>query len=1841
MARDNGYGILLDFEFESFSSVNEKFEKIVDKLKKNVKMNFSTNGSDFSNITKELGTFKKEFNKLQNVKINIDTTGSHTQIEQFKNDANEILNIVKKYNTEGELTSVSYSMTRQNNDLVAQKDIYNKLNALQEDEFRIKTKLLNASKEETTILKSRLSLNQGLQKEGNTFLSNNNLTDEKQYNELLTRRKDLEYELSLAQAKRNNIEKESAKYNLDSKAKMQNILYNKKDNGLLYGSNLIKLQKQIDNINVNTPKERVDSLLNSINNIGKSEDKIVRLTTLINEAKETINRVKNESSDFLNTDENNAKIKVLEENIEKAVNVLHKAKKNSFNIDSTDYKNTISNLGSSIDEINKIEKENNAVKDLIETKTRLLEIEKSRVVRTYGDKIDTSSIDEAIKKLKSMNNQPLSNVKSEIKGIDLGLKELKESARSSESFISKMGKSLNSFGLYLDIGDVVRELGQAFKQTIDVVIDMDSALSDLNKVCNYSSQQLEYMKQSAISMGKELGKSVTEIVNAQAEIGKAYKNEEDINTLTKASTIGANVMDGLTSDQVAKGLTTVITAMDKQVSDSMSILDSMNAVQNNYRISADDMLEALSEVASTAKTSGTELANVEGYITAIAEATGESGSEIGNALRSMMSRVYKIGAEGMESAGKPEKQLADIGVAVRDAEGNFRNFNDILDDLNGKWSSLSSTERIATAQQVAGTQRYNQFISLMNNYSTAISATETAINSQGSALQENSIYMESAQAKIEQLKATMQEKAINFIDSDTVKIAIEGITNLVNAFGNLPMVISLCTTALAIFKGEAILGGIKSVYGYVTSLTALAMEEGIVATATEELSFAFNKLSLAFAKNPLGIAMIAVTGYITLIQAFSKEVKSTADLLEDVNDSLTKIKDTENNQKTLEEYKQLETSIKNNTLSINERNEAKERMTEIEKEFANTYADTITGYNSENEAISTNVDAIQKKIDKEKELAKIQLKGDYSNLLGKVEGMNYNQSEFGNFYKKWIMPIDSMVNPINLNPTLKKYKEEFIDNITGAKTGLEEYNALIEKTKNNEVWSDKDKESWKELNESFNAINQAITNMYQNGQSIEGMEAFDFDTGKMIDANEYIKKLSFEINGSAKGVDILNEALGDTTNALETAEEKAKDLKDVFSSSIDMVNLLNEVIKNVQEYGQLDYSTVEKIFDTGNADIITKLLGSGSNEELLNNANQLLQQYNGSIQSNYQSLLAYYQAQVDGQNEVVDNNAKAYETDSKNNTNALNDKIENTTKATVQIADKFGNNINILGDGYGTDAQNFANAQQSKVNSASQAVNQIADMYNQLNRQSTNWTDTSNPYGIENGKAQQFVDDIKKNKKKIQKEVNDNPITINSGYDKITPTYSKIGDNSSIGGNSSSVSSVDYSVDDIDLEIDLFHDEENALERLKNKYDLLDKQKSKAYGQQKVNLINQQIKLIEEEERKTNDLLSAYNRRKEELKSQLSSKGVWFDGDIISNYNEIITSQQNLANAIQSTSEESKKYKQQVQDDVNNLKSLMDEYTDLVLNDISSQQSALQDLQNQYKELQDEMVDLVAKGESDIANVIKDYAEEKYKALEEEVDKEIELLEKRKEALQDSWNEDDYNDTIAEKQKNINELEQKLQDATISGNATKIKDLTEQLNEAQKDLQETIVQNQRDKALDDYDTAIDELNNKKEAYDKEKEDLLDAKNLTKLVQQALETGYVTIGNKLLDLSSLTNDYITNTTVGNANIKQSFDDINESIQNACYAMKQLGNLTNSGVNFSNLFGGQSSYVSPISLSDTLLSSMSLTKSIQPISVKVGDINVTTDTKSLKADLTTEFGKTIDNIVNQINNANKGY
>ena len=61
----------------------------------------------------------------------------------------------------------------------------------------------------------------------------------------------------------------------------------------------------------------------------------------------------------------------------------------------------------------------------------------------------------------------------------------------------------------------------------------------------------------------------------------------------------------------------------------------------------------------------------------------------------------------------------------------------------------------------------------MNNFDHAVSATNKALESQGSAMRENDAYMESIQAKLSQLQSTFQDFANNVISSDLAKAVLD------------------------------------------------------------------------------------------------------------------------------------------------------------------------------------------------------------------------------------------------------------------------------------------------------------------------------------------------------------------------------------------------------------------------------------------------------------------------------------------------------------------------------------------------------------------------------------------------------------------------------------------------------------------------------------------------------------------------------------------------------------------------------------------------------------------------------------------------------------------------------------------------------------------------------------------------------------------------------------------------------------------------------------------------------------------------------------------------------------
>ena len=78
-----------------------------------------------------------------------------------------------------------------------------------------------------------------------------------------------------------------------------------------------------------------------------------------------------------------------------------------------------------------------------------------------------------------------------------------------------------------------------------------------------------------------------------------------------------------------------------------------------------------------------------------------------------------------------KKHLAEIGVTVRDQTGEFRDLEDILGDVAEKWDTLNNTEQQMVSEKLAGNNRRNYFISMMENYERINELMEKQTNSQG------------------------------------------------------------------------------------------------------------------------------------------------------------------------------------------------------------------------------------------------------------------------------------------------------------------------------------------------------------------------------------------------------------------------------------------------------------------------------------------------------------------------------------------------------------------------------------------------------------------------------------------------------------------------------------------------------------------------------------------------------------------------------------------------------------------------------------------------------------------------------------------------------------------------------------------------------------------------------------------------------------------------------------------------------------------------------------------------------------------------------------------------------
>ena len=115
----------------------------------------------------------------------------------------------------------------------------------------------------------------------------------------------------------------------------------------------------------------------------------------------------------------------------------------------------------------------------------------------------------------------------------------------------------------------------------------------------------------------------------------------------------------------------------------------------------------------------------------------------------------------------------------------FKSTYQIMDELSEKWQDLTDIQQASITELLAGKHQGNVMSSLMNNFDIARQALEVSMNSEGSAMEEHEKWMESIEAKVNQLKAAWEGLSNSFLDSGFVKGAVSGLTGLIQVIDTL------------------------------------------------------------------------------------------------------------------------------------------------------------------------------------------------------------------------------------------------------------------------------------------------------------------------------------------------------------------------------------------------------------------------------------------------------------------------------------------------------------------------------------------------------------------------------------------------------------------------------------------------------------------------------------------------------------------------------------------------------------------------------------------------------------------------------------------------------------------------------------------------------------------------------------------------------------------------------------------------------------------------------------------------------------------------------------------------
>jgi len=329
--------------------------------------------------------------------------------------------------------------------------------------------------------------------------------------------------------------------------------------------------------------------------------------------------------------------------------------------------------------------------------------------------------------LKNSISQPLGRITGQVS-------EFNKSLEASNARVLAFGASAGSIFV----------VQKALNATLKSAIDVEKALLDINVVLGVSSKSLATFGNALFDIAKNTGQSFDVVAVAATELSRQGLGLEETLKRTQDALILTR-LSGLDTASAVEALTATINSFSKAGLDSTTIINKLANVDASFAVSSNDLAEAVKRVGSSASEAGVGFDELLAIVTSVQQTTARGGAVIGNSLKTIFTRIQRTDTLD---------QLQNLGIQVRDLEGNTLPAIQVLSNLSNTFNQLGDSQKAQVGELVGGIFQINILKAALSDlgkeYSVYDRALQTSANSTDQAIQRNEALNQTLSALINQ-----------------------------------------------------------------------------------------------------------------------------------------------------------------------------------------------------------------------------------------------------------------------------------------------------------------------------------------------------------------------------------------------------------------------------------------------------------------------------------------------------------------------------------------------------------------------------------------------------------------------------------------------------------------------------------------------------------------------------------------------------------------------------------------------------------------------------------------------------------------------------------------------------------------------------------------------------------------------------------------------------------------------------------------------------------------------------------------------------------------------------------